>query len=366
MSPKTFHFLTPNAFEPWDHRNPDNPGIGGSETCVVELSRRLARRGHSVTVWGKVREDTVDDGPVKWRSHEDADTSLPGTWVVCRSPKSLDLFSSTSSTARKIILQCQDTIYTEGTGGGAITEDRGSKLDYVLGLCPAHLDYIREVYPFLSPKVLLSSNGIKVDSMWAQEQGPTPTRDPFRLVWASSPDRGLEATLKVFNRAREFEPRLSLHVCYGWDNIDKLIEAHGNKGPWVREKKAVMDQVGPGVTLRGRLGQKDLWNEYREAGLWVYCTAFTETSCISSMEAQALGAIPIYTPIWALTANVGHGIAIEGQNSDPLLQARYVAAILRLVRNPTLASTIRSQMIPWARARFNWESVVDQYEELSD
>lgn len=354
------YLYAPNSFEPWDHRNPDDPGIGGSETAVVELSRRLAARGHDVTVYATVRDDTDDDGPVRWRPLEDANPRRPGLWIICRSPKSLDLFERRSD--QQIWLQCQDTIYTEATGGGNITEARAAKLDHVLALCTEHARYIASVYPFLADKIVRSSNGIKTDAM---ESLHVPTRDPYRLIWASSPDRGLESTLKVFNRAREFEPRLSLHVCYGWDNIDKLIAQHGEHGPWAREKRKILDLCGPGVVLRGRLGQRALWREYLQAGLWVYCTAFTETSCITCMEAQALGAIPIYTPIWALTENVGHGISIEGQNSDALVQARYVAAILRLVRDPRLAEHIRTEMMPWALQRFDWDHVVDQYEQLA-
>jgi glycosyltransferase involved in cell wall biosynthesis len=283
-----------------------------------------------------------------------------GLWIICRSPKSLDLFERRKD--QQIWLQCQDTIYTEATGGGDITEARAAKLDHVLALCDEHVRYIESVYPFLTDKIVLSSNGIKADAI---EALPVLERDPFRLIWASSPDRGLESTLKVFNRAREFEPRLSLHVYYGWDNIDKLIAQHGENGPWAREKAKIMALCGPGVVLHGRTPQRQLWRAYLESGLWVYCTAFTETSCISCMEAQALGAIPVFTPIWALAQNVGHGISIDGQNSDPLVQARYVAAILRLVRQPRLAESIRAEMMPWARQRFDWEHVVDQYEALA-
>lgn len=358
-----YHLFAPNAFECWDWRNPDDPGIGGSETAVVELSRRLARRGHTVTVYGHLRPDTVDDpAGVAWRDHETADTTQPGVWIICRSPKSLDRFQP--SPDQVFWLQCQDTLYSEATGGGDLTPERVAKLDVVLALCDTHRDTMLAAYPALAAcpeKLVVSTNGIKTDAI---TELPDLPRDPYRLLWASSPDRGLYQTLQVFQRAREFEPRLNLRIAYGWDNIDKLIAQHGDAGPWKREKDRVLSLCKEGVTLLGRLGQQALWREYQQAGLWVYCTAFTETSCISSMEAQALGAIPVFTPLWALKHNVAHGIAIQGANIDPLVQARYVAAVLRLVRQPALAESIRGEMMPWARARFDWERVVDQYESL--
>jgi len=81
------------------------------------------------------------------------------------------------------------------------------------------------------------------------------------------------------------------------------------------------------------------------------------------MEAQALGAIPITNPIWAIAENVKHGMFIEGDcNSDLLVQARYAGAIVRLTTDPILQDKIRSIMMQDIRNYFNWERWVDQWE----
>ena len=81
------------------------------------------------------------------------------------------------------------------------------------------------------------------------------------------------------------------------------------------------------------------------------------------MEAQALGAIPITNPLWALRDNVKHGIFIDGDaDADPLTQARYTAEIIRLTIQPQIQEQLRPQMMQDAKETFNWERWVDQWE----
>jgi glycosyltransferase involved in cell wall biosynthesis len=82
------------------------------------------------------------------------------------------------------------------------------------------------------------------------------------------------------------------------------------------------------------------------------------------MEAQALGAIPIINPIWALRTNVFHGIVIEGDTyDDKLVQSMYAGEIIRLIQHPDHMAHIREGMMEDARNRFSWEVFVDQWEK---
>ena len=84
--------ISPTAFEKWYWESPDNPGIGGSETAVVETSRRLAQRGHDVVVYAPV---PWEDGASRewkgtvWKSVEQADFSRPGLWILSRCPEKI-------------------------------------------------------------------------------------------------------------------------------------------------------------------------------------------------------------------------------------------------------------------------------------
>jgi len=81
------------------------------------------------------------------------------------------------------------------------------------------------------------------------------------------------------------------------------------------------------------------------------------------MDAQACGAIPITRPFWAIGENVKHGIVLHGETTDSLVRARYVWEIVKLASDPELQAQIRAEMRPWALLHFNWECVVDQWED---
>ncbi len=414
-----FHFYSPVFIEEWDFRSPDTIGIGGSETCLVELSRRLARRGHEVTVYAPIRDDCPEyDEAVRWLPLDAADFTAPGIWVLSRCPGAIDHFE-TAHPDQWLWLLCQDVFYPTGvlvTGEhlpNGLTDERAAKLDVCLPLCTAHEKYLLQCTPELKGKTIISSNGLRVDLIEEIEhdelrrmpQGqrepngvpldafqtdtdavrgllpPKPesvhrtqaicsravSRDPYKLVYTSSPDRGLATLLRIFKRARELEPRLTLTAAYGWDNIEKMMVKDPDNKYWPRIRKEIeglMDQ--PGVTWRGRLPQPEEYREVLSAGIWCYPTTFSETSCCACMIAQGCGAVPITNPLWALADNVRHGIFIEGDpGNDPLCRAQYVGEIMRLTRNTEPQEAIRRESMPYARKRFDWSRVVDQYEELA-
>lgn len=358
------------GFGPWDWATARERGIGGSETSHIEIARRLARRGHEVISYAPVPLDSVrfrlgfavDDAGVVWKHHEGADFTLPGTWLVYRAPTVIDRFPEASRVNQRIYLICQDVWYHD------LTRENGSKFDAVVALCFEHAKYLYERYGL--DNIGISSNGICTDELLRL---PNERRHVNRLIWASSPDRGLLTLLRIFRRVRERVPTAELHVFYGFDNIDKAIadwqKAHptapGAAHPWARAKAEILREADqPGVVWRGRVGQRELWSEFLRASFWVYPTDFTETSCIASMEAMALGCIPITRPYWPLAENVQHGVLIDGDPvGDALVRARYVKAIVELMGDPVMREQCRADMMPWAQEYFNWEVVVDQVEE---
>lgn len=361
------HFFNPASFLPWDHRSPSTTGIGGSEVAFIELSRGLARRGHDVTCYAPIPEDTPPDGNIPWFDYRTADFRQPGLWIIFRSPGTADLFEPASD--REAWLVCEDVSYFEGCGG-AFTPERTAKFRRIMGLCPTHVDWLKSTYSWMSDRVYLSSNGI--DSKKIRELKTSfdeSCRDQKRIIWASSPDRGLEATLRIFLRAREFEPDLTLHICYGWKNLDCVIAKDPN-GPAAKAKKKIfdlIDRAGDGVVLHGLVNQPTLWEEMLKSTQLLYPTTFPETSFCVGQEAQALGVVMTTAPLWAAGCNTRGGALIQGDPlSEPLTRARYVSAAVRFARDPELCSRIRNETSEWALNHFDWENVISQYEKFID
>jgi glycosyltransferase involved in cell wall biosynthesis len=350
---------SPVHFEQWDWRNSVEKGIGGSETSHVEMAWRLARRGHEVISYGPVPKDVPTPWRgVEWRPLRAARFSEPGLWVLYRCPAILDKFGPKRADQPRWLM-CQDEDYRDQW-----TPGRAMKLDRVLALCETHAQTMVARHPELDGLTVVTGNGLKMELVREVEAEGLPTRNPNRLMWAPSPDRGLVYLLRTFRRAREFNPDLELHGFYGLDNIEKLIKYRPEFSHYRTFREDLIRELDqPGVTWHGRVDQPTLYREWLKTALWPYQTNFTETSCITSMEAQALGAVPIYNPIWALKHNVVAGLMIRGDAyGDALVRARYAAAIAKLSRDPALQDAIRAPMMLEARQRFNWERVVDQWE----
>ena len=347
-------FYHSNHFENWDYRNLEI-GIGGSETHQVEMGWRLAERGYDMISYAPIKEDTqpIYKG-VEWRHVDDVDYSEDGIWVIYRKPEIVDNLDN-----QEAWLLCQDVDYP------TLTKERAERFRFIIVLTPAHADLLVTRKPFLRDKILISSNGVRLDVIREIEK-ESFERDYKRIMFASSPDRGLLETLQTFHKARRYAPDLSIHTFYGFNNMNKVID---NDNPTYKHTRAYRDNVlkeaeKPGVFYHGRVPQSELYRQWLQTGIWLYQTNFFESSCITCMEAQSLGAIPITRPYGALRDNVQHGIFIQGDAFNQLNRARYMAELINVANSPEYQESIREQMMYDARLRFNWERIVDQWDSI--
>jgi glycosyltransferase involved in cell wall biosynthesis len=241
---------------------------------------------------------------------------------------------------------------------GAWPSAWGAKLEKVIGLCEAHVEELTRRHPAFADTIVRSRNGLREDliARMLPQAGP---RQPHRLMYASSPDRGLLGLLEVFRTIRFHCRTAELHVYYGFDNMATLTS------PRVRTQmqRILARAAQPGVFMHGRTGQPALYQAWLESALYVHPTNFLETGHIALMEAQALGAIPVVNPQWATGEQLLAGIAIEGDGEGDRLQLRrYAHAALYLLQHPELQEEMRASMMAEARKRFGWTGVVEQYD----
>ena len=341
-------------FEDWDWRNADGQGIGGSETAHIEMAWRLAQRGHTVISYAPVPADCPGEHQgVIWKHIKEADFTQPGLWIIYRSPKSVDHLTKDDQT---VWVVHEDVDYP-----GEWNKERAARVDRVLALCTEHANYLLGAHPYLKNKVFISANGIRMDLIREVEIDP-PERNPKRLMYASSPDRGLLELLAIFERAKERDSELELHIYYGTNKCSD--ELHTKHAKLLEDKLLKRIDKLDNICWHNRVSQPELYRAWLKSGIWCYPTTFSETSCITCMEAQALGVIPITNPYWALRDNVHYGVFIPGDPAnDMMVKARYVDNIVALANiKEDQLKKLRINMIRDRQATFNWERVVDQWE----
>ncbi len=144
------------------------------------------------------------------------------------------------------------------------------------------------------------------------------------MIYSSSPDRGLLAALQCLPGIRARVPDASLHVYYGFenweksDNLDQRTNAQVIKG-------MLGAYANFGAVNHGRVSGKVLAREQMKSGLWCYPTWFSETSCLSAMEAQAAGLRIVTSPIAALNETAGpeHAYLVDGDWLSPQYQQEF-------------------------------------------
>ena len=365
MSKPKVTFLASNYIEEWSFDNPDKKGIGHSETSQIELSQRLAKRGYDVVSYAPLPEKKAKRFKgVTWDHYSNADYSRDGVWILYRCPKEIDNFKEDRDN-QKLVFMAQDTFYPDAT------VERYKKLDRFLCLCPDHQRQVEAEWPCLVGKIFLTGNGLRVDLV-DQILAEGVERNPKKVIYVSSPDRGLKNAAVIINRAREYDPEITLHFYYGFDNLKTLGKGQTDAHRFIAERiiKDIQDVVVgmPGVVDHGRIPQPDLYREMASAAIVLYPTSFKETGAVApSMECPALGAIPITNPIWALRTNITTGVIIEGNPDHNLLvRARYAQEVLRLTSDPGqhIQREMRKVMMKDARERFDYERRVDELERL--
>jgi glycosyltransferase involved in cell wall biosynthesis len=301
-------FYLGHQLEPWTPETLERDGMGGSETMAWEMSKRLAKLGHDVEVYahrpereGKQRWEGVwwfdasdfvlSDGSERTRS-EPFDVL-----IVSRQAAAVELPHS----AKARVLWVHDVHV-----GPDFTPDIAAKYDLIWCLSSWHRDFFLSCYPWLPPgKVEVTRNGIDPDRFSRRDV----VRNPHRAIYSSSPDRGLQAAVDAWPEVRKRVPDAELHCYYGFGNWERSLQLGGENGiphcsRAALEKLKASIASTPGVVMHGRVNGKQLAEAMLGAGVWFYPTWFSETSCITAMEAQAAGLACVCPDIAALAETV--------------------------------------------------------------
>lgn len=329
-----------DSLEAWDGDSVRNGGIGGSETAVIEIASRLAKEGKEVVVYNRCDADydgkVIDGVTYKNYWQFNRNDSFNVLWIWRRT----DLLDH-GITAKKVVIDMHDT-----SNDSIFTPSRLAQIDHVF----VKSEYHKSLFPSVPvDKFVVVGNGIDMERFLTPKE-----KKPAMMIYTSTPGRGLENILDVWNDIKERISDAELHIFYGWNSF---YQAHRNdpiEMEWMKSMQAKMEQ--PGIVNHGRVGQVELAEYQKEATFWLYPTEFPEIHCITALEMQASRVYPITTGYAALQETQVSGIKLLGDPKTQEWREKFVDAIVSAYENQETLTKDLEKGYKYAQS-CDWEGV---------
>jgi GR25 family glycosyltransferase involved in LPS biosynthesis len=282
--------------ESWDA---STDGLGGTEQCIINISREFADQGHTVFVVGEVNE--IEMGKVQYVPLSKSHTiQNPDVIVGVSYLHYLNYYKVNPGT--KTIFWLHNELPYYWYRGERMSDqeiqDAYNNTDKVVCLTDWHKKaFLKQETAFVhSNKVAVIGNGINKSLIQ-----PVAEKESGSFVYTSHPERGLENVLSDFDK-KYIEGHL--HICTPSYGVD-YFEAH------YRSRVESMDNV----TYHGNLPVADLYSLLSRMETWYYPTEYNETYCITALEMLAHHVKPLVNPIAGLAETI-NGFNSSNPNWD--------------------------------------------------
>jgi glycosyltransferase involved in cell wall biosynthesis len=281
--------------------------LGGMETAVIRLTEALHDLGHQVTVFSNHENPPLSKPlylPRNALNHLGEVDCFIGIrdWRTCFLPvKANKIFFWTGDN--------YDLPQNLGIGDKRVV----SKIDRLLAVSAWHAEKLCYLSGFPKEKAYVLRNG--VCSEYFKER---PEKIKKRLIYSSTPYRGLKFLPQIFKSLKEKHPELELHIfsdykVYG-ENANQAYAGLIAEFNLMKEEFSKIDACH----LHGNVKQSQLAKEMLISAVLAYPNTFEETSCITAMEAQAAGCVVITSNLGALPETIGDaGIVVREKPGTP-------------------------------------------------
>lgn len=325
---------------PWDEDVYAQKGIGGSETAAVEMSRHLAKlTGRKVIIFNNTQQVRRFPSGVEYRPAD----SAPAYFSRYKPAVNIMWRHTTRMTPAPSFVWCHD-LQTPGL-------ENLEAYDQAICLSDFAKRYVMSNQGIPSEKIHVSRNGINPDRFrgWKLEKNPN------KVVFPSSPDRGLDRAIRIVEKARGRLPELELHVYYGLDNLEK----YGLTDLATKLKAMIAER--PWVKYHGNVQQDVLAKEMATAAVWLYPANFIETFCITAIESLASGVFPLVREMGALQNTLreahlsGMALLVDMNAETELEQEQWADALVGVI------SEKRWENVTIDAEAYSWESVAKEW-----
>ena len=266
----------PTGVYEWDEDIYRTRGIGGSETAVVEMAQHLSKNsGRNVVIFNNISSEK-QFGAVYYKPFKEA------------APYFKDNIPYVNIAWRHNIKMTNAPTFIWNHDLGFHGLANFEQYEKVFCLSNFHRDFVRNLINVPYEKIHVTSNGLNPKRF----ESLSFEKTPGKVVFSSSPDRGIIEAIEVMDRVTKKIPFATLHVYYGLDNMYKVGRTQEADG-----LKALMASR-PYVQFHGNITQTELTKELSTAQVWLYPTNFLETFCITALEMLSCKVYPVIRGEW--------------------------------------------------------------------
>ncbi len=344
--------FTGDGVEAWTPQTIKKTGIGGSELMAAEMAKRLAAKGDRVRVYNSCGEhgEGIYDGVEYYQTNKFQDLKCD-VLIVSRQSNMLD--DKYNIEAKLKLLWVHDVFALGGNNELLLKADR------ILALSEWHKQNLINFHNLHPDHILVTRNGIDLERF-----DKKVNRNKFKAINSSSPDRSWPVLLECWPEIKATVPEAELHLFYGFKNWEYSAQFQPGHKELIQSIKTKIKELEPqGVVYHDRISQTQLAEEFLSAGCWIHPTWFTETSCITAMEAQAAGLRMVTSSIAALNETVGkRGTLIDGDWTSPEYKAKFIDATVKAMKDYNEAD--RKKLQKYAKENFDLNLLADDWQDM--
>jgi hypothetical protein len=268
----------------------NSEGIGGTEQCIMGLSRSLALQGHSVFVVGQVK-------PVSDKYPNSGSLNYVDLKKISEIPE-IDILIGVSyihylkyynlkpQTKKIFWLHNEHPHYWyKGERMSDVDiQDAYLNTDTIVCLTNWHKEYFLKHEPFaqlLRDRVEVIGNGLDTSLF-----EPVTIKKKDSYIYTSHPERGLDAVISDIEKG------------YLDGTLDICTPTYGLE--YYNENFSERVSKLEGVTFHGSLSNKELYKLMSKCESWYYPTTYNETYCLTAIEMLGHHVRPLVNPIAGL------------------------------------------------------------------
>lgn len=336
-------------------------GVHGVETAYIELAKHLAKLGHKIYLFCNTEREHIYDN-VLYTPYYNIGLYLalpehqPDILITSREINTLYF----NIPAIKILWQ-QDAVLPHLSS----FPEYEKRINNVVCSSEWHKNYIYQTNFLKFKKDAVSIIPLGIDkSLYAI----STEKERYKVMYNSSPDRGLDTLVNMWDEITRRVPQINLYVTYGWDSMRTWGEEIKKKADLHESTTFKNIEEYTNIHFTGRLTKKELVQHQLSSELLLYPnTHFYETFCLSVLEAQAAGMVVVTTDAGALSTTTlrDSNFLLTGTGGNKFYDNEYINIVENLLNNPEelkRKGEINRNTI--MNGDYDWEDIAKQWESL--